>query len=88
MRNIIGNEIKRTKQISKLKSYKVYKKKKAYDYGKKAIKQYLPIQPGDVPSTESDTKSLEKWINFKPSTPVELGISKFVEWYKQYYNIN
>ena len=39
MRNLIGNEIKRTKQISKLKSYKVYKKKKAYDYGKKAIKQ-------------------------------------------------
>jgi Phosphoribosylaminoimidazole carboxylase (NCAIR synthetase) len=39
MRNLIGNEIKRIKQISKLKSYKVYKKKKAYDYGKKAIKQ-------------------------------------------------
>ena len=39
MRNLIGNEIKRTKQISKLKSFKVYKKKKAYDYGKKAIKQ-------------------------------------------------
>ncbi len=39
MRNLIGNEIKRTKQISKLKSYKVYKKKKAYDYGKKTIKQ-------------------------------------------------
>ena len=39
MRNLIGNEIKRTKQISKLKSYKVFKKKKAYDYGKKAIKQ-------------------------------------------------
>ena len=54
--------------------------------GKKAIKQFLPIQPGDVPCTESDTKSLEKWINFKPSTSVELGISKFVEWYKEFYN--
>ena len=53
--------------------------------GKKAIKQYLPIQPGDVPGTESDTKSLEKWINFKPSTSVELGIAKFVEWYKEFY---
>ena len=39
MRNLIGNEIKRTKQICKLKSYNVYKKKKSYDYGKKAIKQ-------------------------------------------------
>ncbi len=54
--------------------------------GKKAIKQYLPIQPGDVPSTESDTKSLEKWIDFKPSTPVEVGISKFVDWYKKFYD--
>tara|TARA_B100000212_G_C27367763_1_gene531083 strand:+ start:531 stop:1541 length:1011 start_codon:yes stop_codon:yes gene_type:complete len=53
---------------------------------KKAIKQYLPIQPGDVPSTESDTKSLEKWIDFKPSTSVEVGISKFVDWYKKFYN--
>ena len=54
--------------------------------GKKAIKQYLPIQPGDVPGTESDTKSLEKWINFKPCTSVEIGISEFVDWYKKFYN--
>ena len=54
--------------------------------GKKAIKQYLPIQPGDVPSTESDTKSLEKWIDFKPCTSVEIGISEFVDWYKKFYN--
>ena len=54
--------------------------------GKKAIKQYLPIQPGDVPITESDTRSLEKWIDFKPSTSVDLGISKFVDWYKKFYN--
>ncbi len=53
--------------------------------GKKAIKEYLPIQPGDVPRTESDTKSLEKWINFKPNTSVEDGISKFVDWYKEFY---
>ena len=54
--------------------------------GKKAIKEYLPIQPGDVPNTESDTKSLEKWIDFKPSTSVDFGISKFVDWYKTFYN--
>ena len=53
--------------------------------GKKAIKKYLPIQPGDVPNTESDTKSLEKWINFRPSTPVKEGISKFIDWYKTFY---
>ena len=53
--------------------------------GKKAIKQYLPIQPGDVPNTDSETKSLEKWINFKPNTSVEVGISAFVEWYKKFY---
>ena len=39
MRNLIGTEIKRAKQLSKLKKYKVYKKNKVYDYGKKAIKQ-------------------------------------------------
>ena len=55
------------------------------ELGKKAIKQYLPIQPGDVPNTESDTKSLEEWINFKPNTSVEEGISAFVKWYKKFY---
>ena len=54
--------------------------------GKKAKKQYLPIQPGDVPGTESDCKSLEKLINFKPSTSVEIGISKFIDWYRKFYN--
>ena len=53
--------------------------------GKNAIKEYLPIQPGDVPSTESDTKSLEKWIDFKPSTSVNEGIAKFILWYKEFY---
>ena len=54
--------------------------------GKKAIKKYLPIQPGDVPSTESNNKSLEDWINFKPNTSIQDGISKFVSWYKEFYN--
>ena len=55
------------------------------ELGKKGIKEYLPMQPGDVPSTESDTKSLEKWVNYKPSTSVKEGISKFVAWYKEFY---
>jgi len=54
--------------------------------GKKAIKKYLPIQPGDVPSTESNNKLLEEWINFKPNTSIKDGIYKFVAWYKEFYN--
>ena len=52
---------------------------------KKAIKEYLPLQPGDVPLTESDTKSLQEWIQYKPNTSIEDGISKFVSWYKKFY---
>ena len=57
------------------------------ELGKKAIKEYHPIQPGDVLSTEADTSSLEKWVNFKPSTSIEEGVSKFVSWYKKFYEI-
>ena len=53
--------------------------------GIKALKEFLPMQPGDVASTEANTESLEKWINFKPNTSVEEGISNFVSWYKEFY---
>ena len=56
------------------------------ELGIKATKEYLPIQPGDVASTEADTNSLEEWVNFKPNTTIEDGISKFVNWYKEFYN--
>lgn len=55
--------------------------------GKKAIKEYLPMQPGDVPATEADTSSLEQWINFRPRTTIKEGVSKFVHWYRDYYNV-
>ena len=55
--------------------------------GKESKKNLLPIQPGDVPATSADTELLEKWINFKPSTPVEKGIGNFVDWYKNFYQI-
>jgi len=55
--------------------------------GIEAKKEYLPIQPGDVPSTSADTSLLEEWIGFKPSTSVKKGVNKFVEWYKDYYKI-
>ena len=54
---------------------------------KKAIKQLLPMQPGDVKATSANTKLLEEWIGFKPNTTIEDGVNKFVNWYKIYYGI-
>ena len=55
--------------------------------GKKAVRNYLPMQPGDVPATYADVDDLIKDVNYSPGTPVETGISKFVEWYKQFYKV-
>jgi UDP-glucuronate 4-epimerase len=43
------------------------------------------MQPGDVPETYADVDDLAKVVGFKPSTPIEEGIKKFVEWYREYY---
>ncbi len=56
--------------------------------GKKAIKNMLPMQPGDVPETYADISSLEEDVGFRPVTPLEKGLKKFVEWYRSYYEIN
>ena len=53
--------------------------------GLEAIKEYLPIQPGDVEETASDTNALNKWINFSPNTSLRSGIKKFTDWYLDYY---
>ena len=53
--------------------------------GKKAEKNLLPIQPGDVPATYADVDDLMQDVGFKPSTPIEEGISNFVKWYRDYY---
>ena len=53
---------------------------------KKAIKNYLPLQKGDIVSTASDTNILYDWINFKPETTIEEGIERFVNWYKKFYS--
>ena len=55
--------------------------------GKKALKEFLPLQPGDVPATSTDSLELEKWIDFKPKISVEVGVKKFIDWYKKYYEI-
>jgi UDP-glucuronate 4-epimerase len=53
--------------------------------GREAIKNLLPMQPGDVPATYADTRELEAWVGFRPATPVRQGVEKFVEWYRSYY---
>ncbi|MEK7803894.1 MAG: NAD-dependent epimerase [Deltaproteobacteria bacterium] len=53
--------------------------------GKKAEKRLLPLPAGDVPATYADVDDLIRDVGFKPVTPIEVGIKKFVEWYKAYY---
>lgn len=54
--------------------------------GKTATKNLLPIQPGDVPATYADVDDLARDVGFRPSTSIEDGISRFVEWYRGYFN--
>jgi len=53
--------------------------------GKKAKKNFLPMQPGDVPATRADVSELIRDVGFRPSTPVELGVENFVRWYREYF---
>jgi len=53
--------------------------------GKKAIRELLPLQPGDVPATFADVDDLMRDVGFKPSTPIADGIAQFVAWYNQYH---
>ena len=55
--------------------------------GKKAEKNLLPLQPGDVPDTFADVSDLIRDVDYKPNTSVEEGIAKFVEWYREYYKL-
>jgi UDP-glucuronate 4-epimerase len=55
--------------------------------GKKAIKNLLPLQPGDVVETYANVDHLQNEIGFKPNTKIEDGIQSFVDWYKDYYKI-
>ncbi|ACB62073.1 NAD-dependent epimerase/dehydratase [Exiguobacterium sibiricum 255-15] len=55
--------------------------------GKEANKKYMEMQPGDVLRTYADVSELERDIDFKPSTSIEEGLGKFVDWYKEYYNV-
>jgi UDP-glucuronate 4-epimerase len=55
--------------------------------GKKAIMNMLPMQPGDVPETSADVDDLERDVGFRPDTPIEVGVARFVEWFRQYYSV-
>jgi UDP-glucuronate 4-epimerase len=54
---------------------------------KQAIKEFLPMQPGDLHKTFSNTKKLENWVDFVPKTSIKKGVSYFVNWYRNYYNV-
>lgn len=53
--------------------------------GKEAKKNFLPMQPGDVPATNADTSELDRWAGFKPNTPVQVGVQRFFDWYRKHY---
>ena len=55
--------------------------------GRKAEKNMMPLQPGDVPETYADVEDLVRDVGFKPATPIETGVARFVAWYRQYYRI-
>ena len=55
--------------------------------GKTAIRQLLPMQAGDVPTTYASTQALQDWVGFAPATPLAEGIGRFVHWYRAYYGV-
>ena len=57
------------------------------ELGITAIKNLLPMQPGDVPATWADTSLLNKLTSFEPSTDLRTGVGNFINWYRKYYEI-
>jgi UDP-glucuronate 4-epimerase len=55
--------------------------------GRPAIRDLQPMQPGDVPATAADTRALEAWVGFRPSTPIEVGVEHFAAWYRAFSRI-
>ena len=53
--------------------------------GREAVKDFQPMQPGDVVETAADASALEDWVGFKPSTSIETGIEVFIRWYQDYF---
>ncbi len=55
--------------------------------GKTAEKNLLPMQPGDVPATYANVDDLTRDVGFRPATPIEVGVQRFVEWYREFYKV-
>jgi len=55
--------------------------------GKSAQKNFMPIQPGDVPATWADVKELIQDFSYRPATPIEQGVKNFVDWYRDFYKV-
>lgn len=55
--------------------------------GRKAVRNMLPMQPGDVPATAANVDDLGRDVGFKPNTPIETGVRRFVDWYRAYYKV-
>ncbi len=55
--------------------------------GRKAQRRLLPLQPGDVPDTFADVSALQRDVGYAPSTPIQTGIARFVQWYRAYYKV-
>ena len=55
--------------------------------GLTAKRNYLPMQPGDVPATSANTDELDAWVGFKPNTAVADGVARFVDWYRSYHKV-
>jgi len=55
--------------------------------GRTATRNHLPMQPGDVPATCADVDALQRAVGFAPATPLETGIARFIEWYRDYYKV-
>jgi len=55
--------------------------------GRVAEKRFLPMQPGDVPETCANVDDLARDVGYSPTTPIETGIPRFIEWYKGYYRV-
>jgi UDP-glucuronate 4-epimerase len=53
--------------------------------GKKSVKEFLPLQPGDVPATKADVSEAQAQLGYDPKISVNEGVRRFVEWYRQYY---
>lgn len=53
-------------------------------FGREAVKDFQPMQPGDVVATAAETEALERWVGFRPSTSIETGVNNFARWYWTY----